>query len=161
MKRGLTILATAFTAVAFAPGNTEERFVAVLDGSKAVPPVVTTAGATANFTVLADTAIQYELQAARVRDVWSAGIYTGTGKAVTLYVGPDQSVFTGTLAKGTLTDKDALGGMTVRELADLMRRKRAYVEIHTAAHPEGELRGQIVPVAEWEQMVAMESKPSL
>ena len=166
MKRGLAILGTTLTVVAFTPATTEERFVATLDGANAVPAVVTSAGATANFKVLGDTAIQYELQVARLKDTWSAGIYSADAgpegrKAVTLYVGPDQSEFTGVLAKGTLTDRDILSGMTVAELADLMRKKKAYVEIHTAAHPQGELRGRIVPASEWERMVAMESKPAL
>jgi len=103
MNRGLAILFAACAALAFGPTRAEDRFISRLDGEHAVPAVVTPATGTVNFTLLGDTAIQYDVQVARLRDVWSVGVYSaGTGsdgfKAVTLYVGPKTGEFNGTLA---------------------------------------------------------------
>lgn len=54
--------------------------------------------------------------------------------------------FSGVLAEGTLTDKDLIGslqGKTLEDLAQLMRSGETYVNVHTDAFPDGEIRGQI------------------
>jgi len=43
-----------------------------------------------------------------------------------------------------------LGGMTVRELTELMRKGQVYVQVRTAAHPGGELRGPVTPATQGE-----------
>ena len=161
MKRVITIMAAAFMTSAFRPAPLAERYVAVLDGAHASPEVVTSAGGVAKFTILGDTAIQYEVQVARLKDPWSAGLYsTGAGrdgfKSVTLYVGIKTGEFNGLLAEGTVTNKDTLAGMTVKELAELIRKRQAYVEIRTAGHPTGEIRGHVIPAEEWERKVSIE-----
>ena len=166
MKRAITILAIASMASAFRPAPLAERYVAVLDGAHASPEVLSSAGAVAKFTVLSDTAIQYELQVARLRDPWSAGLYSaGPGrngfKSVTLYVGIKSGEMNGILAEGTITNRDTLAGMTVKELVDLLRKRQAYVEIRTAAHPSGEIRGWVMPAEEWERKIAVENRPTL
>jgi hypothetical protein len=147
--------------IAFRPAPIGERYVAIRDGAHESPEVVTSAGAVANFTILGDTAIQYELQFARLKDPWSAGLYSaGPGrngfKSLTLCVGVAAGEYNGLLAQGLITNKDTLAGMTVKEVIDLMRKKQAYVEIRTAAHPSGEIRSNVVPAEEWEKKLAVE-----
>jgi Cu/Zn superoxide dismutase len=54
--------------------------------------------------------------------------------------------FSGVLAQGTIMDKDLIGplqGKTVADLVNLFKSGDAYVNVHTAANPDGEIRGQI------------------
>lgn len=56
----------------------------------------------------------------------------------------------GSLATGTLTADDLVGtlaGMPMSELVDAMRAGNAYVNVHSAANPGGEVRGQLAGVA--------------
>jgi hypothetical protein len=56
-------------------------------------------------------------------------------------------MFSGELAKGTITDKNLVGplaGKTIADLVKLIKDGGAYVNVHTPAHPGGEIRGQIM-----------------
>ena len=168
MTRAIALLtAVCMTTAAFGPRPrptpVAERYVAILDGAHESPEVVTSAGGVANFTILGDTAIHYDLQVARLRDPWSAGIYsTGAGrngfKSVTLYVGIKTGEFNGVISEGLITNLDTLAGMTVKELIDLLRTRQAYVEIRTAGHPSGEIRGYVMPAQEYEKKIALEQR---
>jgi hypothetical protein len=157
MMRVLATVVTGLVTLAGGPSRMDSTFVAALDGDHAIPPVITSAGGTLNLRIEGDSLAHYQLQVAQIKDVWSAGIYSAANgglKAVTLFVGPANGEVSGVLAQGTFTNKDMLGGATMKQLAEAMRKKQAYVEVLTAAHPGGEIRGQIVPAAEWEQKVA-------
>ncbi len=59
------------------------------------------------------------------------------------------------VSQGVLEDFDLvndLAGMTIAELLDLMRTDRAYVNVHTIAHPAGAARGQIGVVPNTENL---------
>jgi hypothetical protein len=168
MPGAIALLTTAImstTAFGTHPGPlpVTERYVAVLEGAHESPEVLTTAGGVASFTILGDTAIRYDLKVARLRDPWSAGLYSsGPGrdgfKSVTLYVGIKTGEVNGVIAGGLITNRDTLAGMTVKEVIQLLRTGQAYVEIRTARHPSGELRGSVVPAPDWEKRVAMEGR---
>jgi Cu/Zn superoxide dismutase len=54
--------------------------------------------------------------------------------------------FSGLIAQGTIMDKDLIGplqGKTVADLVALFKSGDAYVNVHTNANPDGEIRGQI------------------
>jgi hypothetical protein len=134
------------------PTNQSETFAAQLDGSEVFPnPVVTDASGTAEFELSADgSQLSYTLSVADIEDVFSAHIHLGArgeeGEiAVTLYQG-DPMTLTGVLAAGTITSADVSGGglTTLSGLVQRMRNEETYVNVHTAAYPAGEIRGQIV-----------------
>ena len=160
MTRLLKAIGAAAAVVGFSSAEPGDRFVAVLDGDHVSPPVVTRAGGVANFTVVGDTALTYDVQLTRMSNVWSAGIYFTNARgeyvrAAALYVRPRTGEFSRIVAAGTLTNGDMLSGITVKQLAESMRKKAAYVQIHTAAYPDAEVRGQIMPAEEWEKKVAL------
>ena len=54
--------------------------------------------------------------------------------------------FSGVFAEGTITDKDLIGplqGKTIADLVNTIKSGDAYVNVHTAGNPDGEIRGQI------------------
>jgi hypothetical protein len=130
-----------------------ESFTAVLQGSEAVPnPVTTDATGLAEFELSQDgQRLAFELTVSEIENAFAAHIHLGasgtTGEiAVYLYVG-DAVSLTGVLAQGTITDADvvATAASSLDELLEVMRDGDAYVNVHTNAYPNGEIRGQIEP----------------
>jgi hypothetical protein len=67
---------------------------------------------------------------------------------IPLFTGPAKSgSFTGVLAKGSLLEKDLTGPLAGKTFADVTAAVlggQTYVNVHTKANPNGEIRGQIV-----------------
>lgn len=64
---------------------------------------------------------------------------------------PVDGGFSGTLAEGTIVADDLVGeweGAAVADVLATFEEGQAYVNVHTEAHPGGEIRGQIQPVDE-------------
>lgn len=136
---------------------TSSTYVAPLSGGEEVEPVDTNATGVAVFHVSKDgTELSYKLNVANIEDVMMAHIHLAergvNGQvAVWLYPSapPPQLIpgrTDGTLATGTITDSDLVGplaGMTVADLLEQIEAGNAYVNVHTAAHPGGEIRGQL------------------
>jgi len=132
-----------------------EHFVATLSGASSRPtPITTTATGTADFKYIADLGtLVYRIDVGSLDSVTLAHIHapadtgTNTGVALNLFLGSNPAkglAFTGTLAQGVGGDLGAPAGMTMDSLLVLMRNGHAYVNVHTRAHPAGEIRGQIV-----------------
>ena len=130
-----------------------ERFTATLSGASVRPtPIVTTATGTAQFTYVADLkTLFYRIDLAGIDSVTLAHIHApadtagNAGVALNLYTGPTKGPgFTGTLAQGVGGDLGAPAGMTLDSLLVVLRNGNAYVNVHTRAHPAGEIRGQLV-----------------
>ncbi len=140
-----------FSAIAFAKGKMSLS--AKLSGASEEPPVTTSATGNARFFINTKTGeIRYVLHVKDLKDVTMAHIHLGakgeSGPPVAmLFMGPEKKgVFSGILARGTITKKDLMGrlkGKTVKDLAHEMETGGTYVNIHTKANPGGELRGQI------------------
>ncbi len=128
-------------------------FGASLSGSDAVPRVKTTARGEAVFKLAKNgTELTYKLTVSGIENVTAAHIHLGKqGKSgppvVGLFAGPTKTgKFSGVLAQGVITRKELLGslsGKPVASLVKLIRSGDTYVNVHTDAHPEGEIRGQI------------------
>lgn len=129
-----------------------------LSGGNEVPDAVQSdASGNAYFKVNEDsTKIYYTVDLAKADSVIMSHIHYGTSKdngpvAVWLYpesqkpslmAGP----INGKLISGVITDSTLTGPMKGKPVLDLihaMEHDSAYVQVHTKAHPGGELRGQI------------------
>ena len=139
-------LAATALAVSFGAG---------LSGRNEVPRVSTEATGRVVFTFFMDhgeLGLDYKLYVKHIRDVTAAHIHlAGVGKngppVAVLFNGPEKKgLFSGLLAHGRVTASDLLGPLQGKTLADLMHRivhDDTYVNVHTAEHPAGEIRGQL------------------
>jgi len=159
--RGRLVFGVGTVAVVLALGSCKddvgvtvsERFMATLSGASSRPtPITTTATGTAEFTYVADLAtLFYRIDVGSIDSVTLAHIHapadTGSniGVVLNLFLGPTKGPgFSGTLAQGVGGDLGAPAGMTMDSLLVLLRNGHAYVNVHTRAHPAGEIRGQVV-----------------
>lgn len=144
------------TNEATAENNT---FSADLAGTNEVPTAVqSNASGNAYFKVNSDsTEIYYTVDLAKADSVIMSHIHYGTSSdngpiAVWLYpqsqspslmAGP----INGKLVQGVIADSSLTGPMKGKSVLDLIHaieHDSAYVQVHTKAHPEGELRGQVM-----------------
>jgi len=139
---------------------TSQTFTAQLTGAQEVPPVKTAATGNVTFNLSPDgKSLHCQLKVTNLSDITMAHIHLGeAGKngAVVVWLYPmsgpppvlKPGSFTGILADGTITAKNLVGPLKGKPLSALvkdMKAAKAYVNVHTKAHPEGEIRGQIGP----------------
>jgi hypothetical protein len=151
MKRLLTILAV-ISLLAAAPAivaAADEMFSASLSGDQEVPPVTTSATGTASVTISDDeSTISYSVTYSGLSgDLAAAHIHLGakgTNGGVLFPLAHGPSPFDGTL---TSADFTATGDVDTYDKAlDAIRAGDTYVNLHTAANPGGEIRGQLANV---------------
>jgi hypothetical protein len=131
------------------------RFAAELDGDHEVPRVVTAASGEAEFRVQSDGSVRYRLRLANIEGVTQAHIHIsgpGTNGPVVAFlipfdpagfdVGEERVVAEGVITADEVIARPGFDG-TLAELVRRMRQGRTYVNVHTLAHPPGEVRGQI------------------
>ncbi len=144
------LLLGASTAFGAVKGTT---FTASLMGAKEVPPVSTMASGDATFILSDDgTQLAYTVTVSGISDVFAAHIHLApagsNGSVVAGLFGVKMlGPFDGTLAQGTITAADLKGplaGMSLDALITEIKAGNTYVNVHTAANPPGEIRGQIV-----------------
>ena len=129
---------------------------APMRGMNETPPVSSKAVGTATFRLSADgTSLDYRLIVANIENAVQSHIHIGApgvaGPFVVFLFGPVAGGISanGVLAEGTITQanlvaRPAIGfGGTMAELLAAMRSGNAYVNVHTVAHPAGEIRAQI------------------
>lgn len=131
----------------------EKTLKADLSGSNEVPSVKTKAKGEAKFTLSDDgKKMSYTLVLRDIENPTAAHIHLGeAGKngapVATLFSGPKkEGKFRGNIAQASLTDKDLIGdfsGKSIGALVELIKSGKAYVNVHTDAYPDGEIRGQI------------------
>lgn len=149
------VVAVGLAAAGVAHGGSFEdaEFVAELAGSNEVPPVTTDTSGEAKFEVVGES-VAFELEideAVDILGVAGAHIHCApageNGPVVAFLAGAVPGGFDGHVElKATLTGaniiNDACGG-TLEELVASMRDGNTYVNVHSPAHPGGEIRGQI------------------
>jgi hypothetical protein len=164
-QRTITLLTAAFAIIAVtvfmgmmsAVGQQVNQpqelqpFTSQMSGTEEVPPVDTTATGTAEFN-LDTNGIDYQVSVSGISGVTAAHIHSGNvGEngpvIVTLFKSDTPSNQTnGVLVKGTITAADLEGPMQGKQISDLvsaMSSAGTYVNVHTEANPNGEIRGQI------------------
>ena len=145
------------TAAGGPGGGAPVKFTVTLSGAEVVPPAQTTASGTFDLFVEAGPNgqfnISYELNVKDIVDVTAAHIHLGAAGTegpvvIPLFTGPAKSgSFTGLLAKGSILEKDLTGPLAGKTFADVTAAVlggQTYVNVHTKANPNGEIRGQIV-----------------
>ncbi|GBC70797.1 hypothetical protein HRbin02_00568 [Candidatus Calditenuaceae archaeon HR02] len=155
-------LATILVFSAIAPADPGSRiFTATLSGFNEVPSVVSGGHGWATVRISEDEkSISYELVYFGLADVSMAHIHIGKdghvgGVAVWLCGGPKPACpSTHGRVTGTLTASDVQAiagqGLSAGDLDSVIKAIRAgaaYVNVHTAKFPAGEIRGQLTPLA--------------
>lgn len=149
MKRIFVFLAALALLLAL-PGSAlaAEEFTAQLSGDAEVPPVDTEGSGSATVTISDDgTEIAYQVSYSGLSgDVAASHIHFGgadVAGGVILPLAHGPSPFSGTLTEADLTPVEG-GPQTFEEALDAIRAGETYVNLHTAANPGGEIRGQLV-----------------
>lgn len=131
------------------PSPITEEFSAALTGASERPtPVVTTATGSADFTFSGDTlyftiVVDSLSTAATAAHIHGPSGPEGTAGPILGFTLNDTTITTGTLASGFATAPTD-PSVTMDSLMTLMRNGNAYVNVHTATNPDGEIRGQVV-----------------
>ena len=139
----------------------EDQFSATLSGTSVRPsPVVTTATATASFTLrdpeigqgnptLVYAVTSTSLTSARAIDIHAGGSAVSNGPVLaTLFTNPTDTALTAAQIASGAISTNAVLGVTFDSLVALMRNGTAYVDVHSTARPFGLVRGQISRVDE-------------
>ena len=156
MKRLLSVLAIALTAVLLTAANSGRSFSANLTGDAEVPAVVTETSGRVTFKAnAAETEIRFKMKIRDADDILAvagAHIHCGAadenGPAVAFLAGaiPPNGFAGDVTVAATLTDASIFPtdcGTTIAEVLDAIRAGNTYVNVHSGANPGGEIRGQI------------------
>lgn len=129
----------------------KQQFKAKLKGDNEVPPVTTDAEGKITLKVK-ESNIKYKLNITGLADATMVHIHQGksgeNGEPVVdlLADGNKQKTSNGLFINGSITDSSLIGpmkGKTISDLASSMSAGNNYVNIHTQAHQDGEIRGQL------------------
>jgi hypothetical protein len=153
----------------------EGLFLAAMTGGQQPEPVETDATGGAVFALTDEgTELEFALLVNAIEDVDQAHVHLGEvdedGPVVVwLYPEPEADApellegrFDGILTADAITDEhvgDEAGG-TIEGLVDEIRDGNAYVNVHTEAYPEGEIRGQLVTVQDAAEAI-LEGEPAV
>jgi hypothetical protein len=130
------------------------EFSANMTGKEEVPPVDTQATGEAIFVPIQprNDTIDFYVNATGIKAVTQAHIHSGSpgenGPIVatlfTLNPVQDGVSINGSIAANNL--EGPMQGKTVADLLDAIKNNTAYVNVHTEANPNGEIRGQLVDI---------------
>lgn len=150
------VVGAASLAYAGPRSLSDADFTAELSGANEVPPVDSDASGEAKFSLEGEDTLAYELEFEDGTDMLAvAGAHihcapAGENGPVAVFLagaipgGVDGSAET----KASLTSANIVNaacGATIGELVDSMLAGNTYVNVHSAANPGGEIRGQIMP----------------
>lgn len=131
----------------------QQTFTTQMSGNEEVPPVETVGTGITEFNLSSDgSSIGYQLNVTEMSGITAAHIHSGNvGEngpvIVTLFSSDTPTGQTnGVLSEGTISSSDLEGPMEGRDISDLvsaMSNGVTYVNVHTEANPDGEIRGQI------------------
>jgi CHRD domain len=131
----------------------EKKFTVKLSGKNEVPPKITKASGTAEFTLSRDgKTITYKVDVKDIDKATMAHIHQGkigqNGPVVVTLFNTSSStgLRSGILTQGTITSNNLEGPLKGKQISDLVKLiedDNAYANVHTQQNPKGEIRGQI------------------
>jgi len=149
----LIIILFASLGVAADKSTNHRSFEANLSGNEELPPVQTKAKGEAKFQFSRERdKLTYRLTISNIKDVIAGCIRKGKRgengpPVINLFTEPKKEDITGNLlAEGKVEPYLLVGplkGKSLDSLIQLMEAGEAYVNVQTAKHPGGEIRGQI------------------
>ena len=144
--RSFTALGLVVALAGFSAGCSDSDTAELFGADLAAPDGITsTATGTATFTVLDDQTVSYTITVNGIEDANAAHIHQGfAGQTGAVVIGLFAGTFSGSgeLVSGTFDATDVVG-ISFDELVGAMRGGSVYVNVHTDANPDGEIRGQI------------------
>jgi hypothetical protein len=151
MKRSILTVAALVAALSAATPAVaaEARFSATLSGADEVPAVMTAGSGEAEFES-DGTSVTFELEWEELNAPAVAGhIHCGVRGAngpvgVNLLPGPGDAEGKVTASFTAPNPGNACGWTDLADVLDAMAAGGAYVNVHSTAHPGGEIRGQVV-----------------
>lgn len=147
---GIVVVALLMTLPAAGSLARSSNYAAPMSGDQEVDPVDTRGTGVATFKHRAEGLV-YKLNVANLEDIFASHIHCNVAGAngpigVTLFMADPPVTVSGTLAEGTITAPDennACEWSDLDEVIAAIENGGAYVNVHTTAHPSGEIRGQI------------------
>ena len=143
---------------------------APLSGQNEVPGVQSSATGLAEFTPPVNDTIKYRINITGISAATGAHIYSGqageNGEVIADLLtdtSKNNDVSNGMTIRGNLSDstlKGPMEGKTLEDLVAAMDSGETYVNVHTAEHPDGEIRGQIINTEKAESTEQAESTNS-
>lgn len=128
---------------------TDQVLYTELSGDNEVPPVETMSSGSAIVWVTDDGSLHFQVMVNDIVDVTASHIHLapeGENGPVVVPLFSGEFSGDGVLAEGTITAdmlSGVLEGMTLEDLMAHMVAGNTYVNVHTAANPGGEIRGQL------------------
>jgi hypothetical protein len=159
----LIMIVTSSVILMSVPSITKARAVswkyrAFLTGTSEVPPVNTVATGLADFRISDNNStLRYRVNLTGPNNVTGAHIDLGkTGQNGQIVVDLFQIGFSkhkktsyGMILRGNITDstlKGRLKGKTILDLLTAIEMGDIYINVHSKSHPNGEIRGQLLPI---------------
>ena len=137
MLKTKTLLATLALGIAFAGPAFAEKLKATLDGKSETPPNASTATGTADIDYdAASKKLTWKLTYSGLSGPATAAHFHGPAEA-----GKNAGVAVA-IPNATTSPNEGSATLTDAQAADLLAGKY-YVNVHTAANPGGEIRGQV------------------
>ena len=129
-----------------------------LSGKNEVPPVQTKATGEAEFTKVANATMKYRVNVTGLSNATGAHIHMGKSGAngdiiadlLNTPTSKDKDTAYGMIIRGNISDSSLKGPMQGKKLDDLaaaIESGDTYVNVHTTAHQNGEIRGQLASEA--------------
>jgi hypothetical protein len=155
-KIALTVCVVAAGLVMAGMAGADELFKATLTGDQEVPPVTTETSGKAFFSLNKDqTAIEFQLHVSDGVRITQSHIHCGppgVNGPIIIFLGglhaAGLNIDGKWVSNATITDTSIVNtacGATLAAIAEQMRNGNTYANVHSVAHPGGEIRGLIEP----------------
>lgn len=122
-----------------------------VSGNNVIPPNNSGGTGSATFDMSGNT-VQFSVSLSGVSGVTLVHLHSGAPAGsgpvrVILFSDPGTGPVNGTLISDSFLEADVLG-ISFSDLINEMRNGQVYMDVHTAAFPDGEVRGQVQPIAQ-------------